>query len=624
MKLSVLLILSFLVSMLTPKQLIPVEKNGKWGYCDQNKQLVINYLYETVTPFNAKGVAIVSKGGKYGIIGKDNQWKAKAKYANIKFTLEEDEMIVRNTKGKQGIINAEGDKILNLEYDSIKPFDHNHSYLAYKNNLCGLYNTKSKKWNLPLEYTAITFNEYGLLEAMDESSLGLINEKDYSLTSKGIVVNKTRGSKEFKSINFEQWEDLTVIITNNGYNIMNKEGKVQLAEHTDKIIKKIDSEYYNSNGFKLPHNAKYIAGDKVYVETSGQQIEEHQLDEYLVESKLDDEIKIKNVPHSKKYALYKEGKKVSYEYDSIKSFNDDFLQGITYKDNQKNVSLLPISEKNKLKILPVVDHFHSVINYISNGNDPTREWVILMNEKKQQGIFDLNTQKFVVPLKYEQLYIPFVESYGLALVGHTNDQFAFYDIHLQKQVTDMKYDANISQECIDEGYLFLERMGEGVESKRVMDIYDLNEKKLTGKKIDGYNIIKRKKKGTVHYSNNNSGWETNIDYELSEFAPENFASCYLQDQGDGQITIGFLDRNFNIIIPPKYATVEFSSLNNPYLKVTDFEFNEGIIDVNGKIIIPLGKYLSVGAMEDGIAPVEDLDGNKFFVNNKDERYIVNP
>ncbi|KXX71988.1 WG repeat-containing protein [Flammeovirga sp. SJP92] len=625
MKFSLLLALNLLLSIVAPQKLIPVEKNGKWGYCDQNRNLIINYSYESVTPFNSIGVAIVSKGEKYGMIGKDNQWKVKAKYAGIRFTLEENEIIAKNSKGKYGILNIDGDKLLSFEYDSIKPFDHNHSYLAYKNNLCGLYNTKLEKWNLPMKYTALSFNEYGLLEAMTDNTLGVVDKSDYSMSSSGIMMNKTRGNDALKSINFEQWEDLTVIMTNNGYNIMNKAGKAQLTEHTDKVIKKINSEYYNSHGFKLPYNAKFIAGDVVYLETSNHKVEEHRLDEYLVkEKKEDDEILIKHVPNSRKYALYREGDKISYEYDSIMAFNNDFVQGISYAGDERNIALLPVADNSQKKIRPAVEDFESIVNYIPNTDDSTREWVILMNGEEKQGIFDLTTQKFVVPLKYEQLFIPFVESYGLALVGHSEDQFAFYDIHLQKQVTDMKYDANISMECIDQGYLFLERTGGNGESERVLDIYSLNEKKLTGRKIDGYNIIKRKEKGSVHYSNNNNGWETNLDYELSEFAPDNYAYYFLQDQGGGKVAIGFLDQNFNSQIPLKYATIEFGGPNNPYLRVTDFEFNEGIIDVNGKIVIPLGKYSTVGAMQDGIAPVEDLDGNKFFVNNKDERYIVKP
>ncbi|NME67431.1 WG repeat-containing protein [Flammeovirga aprica] len=625
MKFSLLIVFSLFISVLVPQKLIPVEKNGKWGYCDQNKQLVINYTYESVTPFNDEDVAIVSKGGKYGVIGKDNQWKVKAKYAKIRFTLHPNEMIVSNTKGKYGILTIDGGKLLGFEYDSIKSFDHNHSYLVYEKNLCGLYNTKLKKWDLPLKYTALTFNEYGMLEAVNENMIGLIDENDYSsFTSSGIVMNKTRGNEQLKSINFEQWEDLTVVITNDGYNIMNKEGKVQLTEHTDKVIKKIDKEYYNSHGFKLPHNAKYIAGDVVYLETATHQVEQRILDEYKITVRDDDDILIKHVPSSKKYALYRDGQKVSYEYDSITTFNSDFVQGISYSGDERDVVLLPVTDQSTSKILPAVEDFESIVNYIPNAKDSTKEWVILMNEQKQQGIFDLASQKYVVPLKYEQLFIPFVESYGLALVGHTDDKFAFYDTQLQKQVTDMKYDANISMECIDEGYLFLERIGQGEESMRVLDMYSLKDRKLMDKKIDGYNITKRKEKGTVHFSNNNSGWETNIDYELSEFAPDNFAYYYLQDQGDGQIAIGFLDQKFNVLIPPKYATVSFHGLGNPYLRVTDFEFNEGIIDVNGKVIIPLGKYSSVGAMQDGIAPVEDMDGNTFFVNNKDERYIVKP
>lgn len=626
MKLFLLLTLSFLTfSSSFAQLLIPIHNNGKWGYCDEAKEIKIDYQYESASRFNSIGLAIVAVKGKYGIINKKNEWEIKPKYASINFTLEDNELIVSNKKGLEGIIDVEGHKLLPLEYDSIKAFDHNNSYIAYMNNACGLYRTVSKRWELPFGFNAIEFNDYGMLEVTKDGSSGFVNEETYSyITEPSIIKSKTRGGKKLETVEFEEWEDIAVVKTNSGYNILNKKGEFQLSESKKVIIKEIDTEYYNTNGFKLPNNAKFIAGDIVFLETSDNKIEEADLENFLVPETEGDELTIQYLSSSKKYALFKDGEKVSYEYDSIFHYNDDFVQAITYDNGEKNSALLPITKNDNIKKTPVVEGFQSIVSYIPNVNkESAKDWVIIMNNDEQQGIFDLESRHYIVEMKYEQLYVPFVENYGLILVGNQEDKFAFFDVESHKLVTDMKYDTNINTEDVKEELLFIERKGKNGESLRVLDVFSLKDRKLTGKTINGYNIVKRKEQGTVHYSKKAFGWETNIDYELSEFAPDNYQYYFLQDKGDGQIGIGFLDDKFNVVLQPEYATVAFKEKGNPYIKVTDFEFNEGIISTDGKVIIPLGKYVSVGAMQDGIAPVEDLKGNKFFVNNKDEEYIVN-
>lgn len=626
MKVFLFIIFSLFILNFTTEQLIPIQNNGKWGYCNKEKNLIIDYTYSTASTFNKSGYAIVSTKEKYGIINVKNEWIIKPKYSMIQFTLNVNELIVKNKKGKVGIVNVKNEKILPIDFDSIKVFDHNHSYLTYKDNLCGLYNTKLHEWELPMEYTYVTFNNYGLLEVSNGTSIGIVNKENYSIiTEPKIIQSKTRGGKLIKAIKFEKFEEFTVVKTNNGYNIINRKGEEQLSKSTSKAIKRIDRKFYNSNGFKLPYNAKYLEGNNVYIENKNRKIEIKQLEIFKIKKELNEGIEIKYLSESGKYALFKGGEKVSFEYDSIFLYNDDFVQAISYDNGEKQSALLPISASNTIKVTPVVEGFESILSYVpSSGSNAEDDWIIIIDDQKRQGLFDLKKGTYIIDMKYEQLFVPFVESYGLAIVGNNEDKFAFYDMKARKQVTDMKYEANINTQCLDEDVIFLERLGEMGETTRVLDVYNIKEHKLTGYTIDGFNIVKRKPKGTIHFSQNALGWETNIDYELSEFAPENYQYYFLQDKGVGMIGIGFMDANFNIVLPPNYATVAFTSKGNNYLKVTDFEFNEGIIDISGKVIIPFGKYMSVGVMEEGIAPVEDFNGKKFFVNNKDEKYIVNP
>ncbi len=50
------------------KRLIPKEEKGKWGFVDQNDNVIIDYKYEKVTEFNQYGFAGVELNGKWGSI----------------------------------------------------------------------------------------------------------------------------------------------------------------------------------------------------------------------------------------------------------------------------------------------------------------------------------------------------------------------------------------------------------------------------------------------------------------------------------------------------------------------------------------------------------------------------
>ena len=53
---------------LVTSSLIPDEKDGKWGFVDKNKKVVVDHQYEEVTDFNKYGFAGIKKNGKWGSI----------------------------------------------------------------------------------------------------------------------------------------------------------------------------------------------------------------------------------------------------------------------------------------------------------------------------------------------------------------------------------------------------------------------------------------------------------------------------------------------------------------------------------------------------------------------------
>jgi hypothetical protein len=47
--------------------LLPIQKNGRWGYVDRQTGKTLKFMYDEADPFN-NGVARVRIGGKYGAI----------------------------------------------------------------------------------------------------------------------------------------------------------------------------------------------------------------------------------------------------------------------------------------------------------------------------------------------------------------------------------------------------------------------------------------------------------------------------------------------------------------------------------------------------------------------------
>ena len=48
--------------------IIPKEKNGKWGFVDKNSKLIIDYIYDEATAVNKYGFAGIKKSGKWGCV----------------------------------------------------------------------------------------------------------------------------------------------------------------------------------------------------------------------------------------------------------------------------------------------------------------------------------------------------------------------------------------------------------------------------------------------------------------------------------------------------------------------------------------------------------------------------
>lgn len=75
--------------------LIPYRKGNKWGFCDRNKNIVIDCIWDEVRPFE-EGLAVVSIKGRYGYIDKKGKTAIQPVYQDAtSFCFSEDRAGVR-------------------------------------------------------------------------------------------------------------------------------------------------------------------------------------------------------------------------------------------------------------------------------------------------------------------------------------------------------------------------------------------------------------------------------------------------------------------------------------------------------------------------------------------------
>ncbi len=55
------------------KKLYATQKDGTWGFADQNENIVVACQYDIVTEFNQYGFAGIKKDGKWGIVNEEGE-----------------------------------------------------------------------------------------------------------------------------------------------------------------------------------------------------------------------------------------------------------------------------------------------------------------------------------------------------------------------------------------------------------------------------------------------------------------------------------------------------------------------------------------------------------------------
>lgn len=100
------------------------DETGKWGYKDDNNKIMIKPIYEAAQYFE-KGLAIVKKGGKYGVINAKGKTIVRIKYDQINILNYRKVICLVTNKGKAGVIK-QNKMVIPLRYDTVVPIKVNY------------------------------------------------------------------------------------------------------------------------------------------------------------------------------------------------------------------------------------------------------------------------------------------------------------------------------------------------------------------------------------------------------------------------------------------------------------------------------------------------------------------
>ena len=164
--------------------LIPYKKNNKWGFCDPNKKIIIDCVYNQVETFY-EGFAEVSIGyNKRGIIDINGKIFVPLIYSQISLNKGDSAFIVQDANSKYGLY-YNGNLVIDVKFDFISYYS--KEFIAVKQN---------DKWLIQnIRGTAYPLNFE--LRAYREGYFGKPSENPPYLLSENICIHEFHGLSIF-------------------------------------------------------------------------------------------------------------------------------------------------------------------------------------------------------------------------------------------------------------------------------------------------------------------------------------------------------------------------------------------------------------------------------------------
>ena len=102
------------------ENLIAVRKNGRWGFCDHDANLVISYRHEYVWGFK-NNISKARKDGRVGYINLEGNEVIPVVYDELSAFKNGRSRVLKN--GKYGLIDTDNNQIIPLVFDELEYVD---------------------------------------------------------------------------------------------------------------------------------------------------------------------------------------------------------------------------------------------------------------------------------------------------------------------------------------------------------------------------------------------------------------------------------------------------------------------------------------------------------------------
>lgn len=160
------------------ENVIKIKKEEKYGLVDNKGRKILETQYANIQPLgkeNTSNYIIQTEEGKYGIATYSDKIVLDATYDQIQ-PIHKNDMYVVTKKGKQVVVNSQGEELLNGDYNQIKDILKNkdQGIIFEKNGKYGVMNYEGEQI-IPNTYEDLQEAKEGVLIAKQNGKYGIID-----------------------------------------------------------------------------------------------------------------------------------------------------------------------------------------------------------------------------------------------------------------------------------------------------------------------------------------------------------------------------------------------------------------------------------------------------------------
>jgi WG repeat protein len=188
--------------------LLIFKANGKYGFKDQRRRIIVANRYEAVKPFHQR-LAAIKINNKWGFINRDEQIIIQPRYDEVGYFNEE--TCITKKSNLFGVINLKGEEIIPNEYQQIKPLG-NGQFIVQKNGEWGVLDKNG---------ATVIHTKYDYLKAVNQNFYIVAKNGKYG-TIDSFGVNKIPLIFDFIGYNNDTKTMITKMVYKNEWTFLKK------------------------------------------------------------------------------------------------------------------------------------------------------------------------------------------------------------------------------------------------------------------------------------------------------------------------------------------------------------------------------------------------------------------